>query len=204
MKDFVKSWLNKHACSGLRREYEFLRQTSKNDSQLIFDLKRKLSDTQDLLDALSIRLQHHNAAVISIQNNNTFIFAKDMRISGNGDFELYVLSPTIYASTTSFCLKGLPYLYATFRDQEVSIDHLYCDVAGTHNLRQGYGTMLVTCLINIAKRSHRTSIHGKLSEFDAKTKEEEIRRNRFFEETGFTLAFPDGDDHKNGYIHMSL
>ena len=153
-------------------------------------LKYRLQEQEDLLLNLKNKLVGTNAVVYSVQNDrqgkDTFICVNDNRkfneerLSLEGELNIYALSSIMNPSKISGKYNDMPYLQSTFYSDHIILEELHSDVSGNSYEKQGYGTMLLDTLIEIARRGKYIMITGTLSRVDAKTEEEKNNRNNFY------------------------
>lgn len=117
----------------------------------------------------------------------------------NGPLIIFVISSFIIQQVSPTIYSNLPYLNASFRNGNITIEDLHCDIKGDMFENKGYGTMMVDTLVQIASKCNSSSITGQLSSVDACTPEKKEKRNSFYKKRGFTLLFDD-DAQENGQI----
>lgn len=182
-----------------------------------FRFKAKVQREQDLLITLQEKMSGTGAVVYCInkdkKQNNTYVCVQDHRKPHydadtntyfyNGELNIFVLSTEVYPTKVKTAYTDMPFLQATFNDKRVTIHELHCDHRGHGYEGKGYATMMVDALCQIARESNCLSIIGMLSEQDAKTDDQKVRRNGFYKQRGFTLSFHD-KTQKEGSIYLEI
>lgn len=174
-------------------------------------LESQLRDSNHVLQSLKNKLSNKNTTIIYIgedkEKNPSYVLLRDERSNSfeknRGEIKLFVISPIIFPSSNPNRFNDMPYLQASFFDEYIRIDEFHSKCIDYDYRYKGYGTMLLTQLIEIAKDSNIKYIKGKLSDVDAKLEEDKINRNNFYKSKGFTLEFDD-ETEKSGSIYFAL
>lgn len=171
-------------------------------------LKKYFAKQQRLFSNLTRVLKNNEAIIYDIQPNRygitTYICLKDNRDDdGNKELSIFVINSEIDPTEKNNGHREMPYLDAIFSDNQINLLQLRCDMKNGLYEKQGYATMILNALKQIAKESNRHVIKGRLYEGDAQTEEEKKNRNDFYINYGFSIKFDD-ETCESGSFQLAL
>lgn len=159
-----------------------------------FLLKQHLDKQQRLISNLTRVLKNNKATIYDIQPNRygitTYICLKDNRDDdGNKELSIFVINSEIDPTKKNNGHREMPYLDTYFSENQINLLELHCDMNNGLYEKQGYATMMLNALKQIAKESNHYVIKGRLYEGDAQTEEKKNNRNNFYINYGFAVDF---------------
>ena len=159
-----------------------------------FLLKQHWDKQQRLISNLTRILKNNKATIYDIQPNRygitTYICLKDNRDNnGNKELSIFVINSEIDPTKKNNGHREMPYLDTNFSENQINLLELHCDMNNGLYEKQGYATMMLNALKQIAKESDRHVIKGRLYEGDARTEKEKKNRNDFYINYGFSVEF---------------
>ncbi len=171
-------------------------------------LKREYNLQQALLNNLTFKLKGTGATIFDIKRDRfertSYVCIVDKLDGENkGEMVIFIMSELIVPNHEPCKRDDMPHLIASFSSDEVEIQELHCEMLNGLYEKQGYGTMLIDTIKDIATKHNLTRIHGSLTERDAKTEEEKNNRNNFYKHRGFQLYFSD-NECKEGTFELHL
>ena len=171
-------------------------------------LKKYLSKQPRLFSNLTRVLKNNKATIYDIQPNRygvkTYICLKDKRDNaGNKALSMFVMNSEIDPTEKNNGHREMPYLDAYFSENQINLLELHCDMNNGLYEKQGYATMILNALKQIAKESCFYVIKGRLYEGDAQTDEEKKNRNDFYINYGCSVEF-ENETCENGNFQLAL
>ena len=177
-------------------------------------LNQILTTQNDLISNLKFKLKGTKSTVYAIrkdrQENDSFICVQDKRkinkdsYTLEGDLNIFVLSSFINPQPRPEMYHDMPYLETTFYESHITLDEVHSYIYDISYENQGYGTMMLDTLVDIARQSGHSKIIGRLSSEDAKEENEKENRNKFYRNYKKAITELTFDDNTETKGHFKI